>query len=68
MNADNTIDQAVAEQPDWQAHFRELNLPGEDGYLDKAEEVFEKAISNKAPVDLTVRVCSKFGVFRIRMI
>ena len=49
---DNTIDQAVAEQPDWQAHFQEIELSRKDGYLDKAEEMFENAISNKAPVDL----------------
>lgn len=49
---DNTIHQAVAEQPDWQAHFQEIELARKDGYLDKAEEMFEKAISNKAPVDL----------------
>ena len=49
---DNTIDQAVAEQPDWQAHFQEIELARKDGYLDQAEEMFEKAISNKAPVDL----------------
>ena len=49
---DNTIDQAVAEQPDWQAHFQEIELARKDGYLDKAEEMFEKAISNKAPIDL----------------
>ncbi len=49
---DNTIDQAVAEQPDWQAHFQEIELARKDGYLDKAEEMFENAISNKAPVDL----------------
>ena len=49
---DNTIDQAVAEQPDWQAHFQEIELARKDGYLDKAEEMFEKAISNKAPVHL----------------
>ena len=48
----NTIDQAVAEQPDWQAHFQEIELSRKDGYLDKAEEMFENAISNKAPVDL----------------
>jgi hypothetical protein len=49
---DNTIDQAVAEHPDWQAHFQEIELARKDGYLDKAEEMFENAISNKAPVDL----------------
>ena len=49
---DNTIDQAVAEQPDWQAHFQEIELARKDGYLDKAEEMFEKAISNKAPIDI----------------
>ena len=49
---DNTIDKAVAEQPDWQAHFQEIELARKDGYLDKAEEMFENAISNKAPVDL----------------
>ena len=49
---DNTIDQAIAEQPDWQAHFQEIELARKDGYLDKAEEMFEKAISNKAPIDL----------------
>ena len=49
---DNTIDQAVAKQPDWQAHFQEIELSRKDGYLDKAEEMFENAISNKAPVDL----------------
>ncbi len=49
---DNTIDKAVAEQPDWQAHFQEIELSRKDGYLDKAEEMFENAISNKAPVDL----------------
>ena len=49
---DNTIDQAVAEQPDWQAHFQEIELARKDGYLDQAEEMFENAISNKAPVDL----------------
>lgn len=49
---DNTIDQAVAEQPDWQAHFQEIELSRKDGYLDKAEEMFENAISNKAPIDL----------------
>ena len=49
---DNTIDQAVAEQPDWQAHFQEIELSRKDGYMDKAEEMFENAISNKAPVDL----------------
>ena len=49
---DNTIHQAVAEQPDWQTHFQEIELARKDGYLDKAEEMFEKAISNKAPVGL----------------
>ena len=49
---DNTIDQAVAEQPDWQVHFQEIELSRKDGYMDKAEEMFENAISNKAPVDL----------------
>ena len=49
---DNTIDQAVAEQPDWQAHFQEIELARKDGYLDQAEKMFEKAISSKAPVDL----------------
>ncbi|MGB0296361.1 MAG: hypothetical protein ACPGD6_05800 [bacterium] len=49
---DNTIDKPVAEQPDWQAHFQEIELARKDGYLDKAEEMFENAISNKAPVDL----------------
>ena len=49
---DNTIDKAVGEQPDWQAHFQEIELARKDGYLDKAEEMFENAISNKAPVDL----------------
>ncbi|MEC7222428.1 MAG: hypothetical protein VXW29_18670 [SAR324 cluster bacterium] len=49
---DNTTDKAVAEQPDWQAHFQEIELARKDGYLDKAEEMFENAISNKAPVDL----------------
>ena len=49
---DNTINHAVAEQPDWQAHFQEIELSRKDGYLDKAEEMFENAISNKAPVDL----------------
>ena len=49
---DNTIHQAVAEQPDWQTHFQEIELARKDGYLDKAEEMFEKAISNKAPIDL----------------
>ena len=49
---DNTIDKPVAEQPDWQAHFQEIELARKDEYLDKAEEMFENAISNKAPVDL----------------
>ena len=49
---DNTIDKPVAEQPDWQAHFQEIELARKDGYLDKSEEMFENAISNKAPVDL----------------
>ena len=49
---DNTIYKTVAEQPDWQAHFQEIELARKDGYLDKAEEMFENAISNKAPVDL----------------
>ena len=49
---DNTIDKAVAEQPDWQAHFQEIELARKDGYLDKAEEMFENAISSKAPIDL----------------
>ena len=49
---ENTIDQAVAEQPDWQAHFQEIELARKDGYLDQAEKMFEKAISKKAPVDL----------------
>ena len=49
---DNTINHAVAEQPDWQAHFQEIELSRKDGYMDKAEEMFENAISNKAPVDL----------------
>ena len=49
---DNTIDKPVAEQPDWQAHFQEIELARKDGYLDKAEEMFEKAISNKAPIDI----------------
>ena len=49
---DNTIDKAVAEQPDWQAHFQEIELARKDGYLDQAEKMFEKAISKKAPVDL----------------
>ena len=49
---ENTIDHAVAEQPDWQAHFQESELARKDGYLVKAEEMFEKAISDEAPVDL----------------
>ena len=49
---DNTIDKPVAEQPDWQVQFQEIELARKDGYLDKAEEMFENAISNKAPVDL----------------
>ncbi len=49
---DNTINHAVAEQPDWQAHFQEIELARKDGYLDQAEKMFEKAISKKAPVDL----------------
>ena len=49
---DNTIIHAVAEQPDWQAHFQEIELARKDGYLDQAEKMFEKAISKKAPVDL----------------
>ena len=49
---DNTIYHAVEEQPDWQAHFQEIELARKDGYLDQAEKMFEKAISEKAPVDL----------------
>ena len=49
---DNTINHTVAEQPDWQAHFQEIELARKDGYLDQAEKMFEKAISKKAPVDL----------------
>ena len=40
---DNTINRAVAEQPDWQAHFQEIELARKDGYLDQAEKMFEKA-------------------------
>ena len=49
---DNTIIHPVGEQPNWQAHFQEIELARKDGYLDQAEEMFENAISNKAPVDL----------------
>ena len=40
------------EQPDWQAHFQEIELARKDGYLDKAEEMFERAILDKAPIDI----------------
>ena len=49
---DNDTFQAVEEQPDWQAHFQEIELARKDGYLDKAEEMFERAILNKAPIDI----------------
>ena len=49
---DNDTSVAVEEQPDWQAHFQEIELARNDGYLDKAEEMFERAISNKAPIDI----------------
>jgi hypothetical protein len=49
---DNDTSVAVEEQPDWQAHFQEIELARKDGYLDKAEEMFERAISNKAPIDI----------------
>lgn len=48
----NDTSVAVEEQPDWQAHFQEIELARKDGYLDKAEEMFERAISNKAPIDI----------------
>ncbi len=49
---DNDTSQAVEELPDWQAPFQEIELARKDGYLDKAEEMFERAISNKAPIDI----------------
>jgi hypothetical protein len=49
---DNETFQAVEELPDWQAHFQEIELARKDGYLDKAEEMFVRAISNKAPIDI----------------
>ncbi|MDG2197783.1 MAG: hypothetical protein P8O70_13035, partial [SAR324 cluster bacterium] len=49
---DNKTPQVVDEKPDWQAHFQEIELARKDGYLEKAEKMFEKAISNKAPIDL----------------
>ena len=49
---DNDTSVAVEEQPDWQAHFQEIELARKDGYLDKAEEMFERAILNKAPIDI----------------
>ena len=49
---DNDTSVAVEELPDWQAHFQEIELARKDGYLDKAEEMFERAISNKAPIDI----------------
>ena len=49
---DNDTSQAVEEQPDWQAHFQEIELARKDGYLDKAEEMFERAILDKAPIDI----------------
>ena len=49
---DNKTPQVVDGKPDWQAHFQEIELARKDGYLQKAEEMFEKAISNKAPIDL----------------
>jgi len=49
---DNDTSVSVEEQPDWQAHFQEIELARKDGYLDKAEEMFERAISNKAPIDI----------------
>ncbi len=49
---DNDTSQAVEEQPDWQARFQEIELARKDGYLDKAEEMFERAILNKAPIDI----------------
>ncbi|MGA1557622.1 MAG: hypothetical protein ACO390_01245 [bacterium] len=49
---DNDTSQAVEDPPDWQAHFQEIELARKDGYLDKAEEMFERAISNKAPIDI----------------
>lgn len=49
---DNDTSLAVEGQPDWQAHFQEIELARKDGYLDKAEEMFERAISNKAPIDI----------------
>ena len=33
-------------------HFQEIELTRKDGYLAQAEEMFEKAISNKAPIDI----------------
>ena len=49
---DNDTSVAVEEQPDWQAHFQEIELARKDGYLDKAEEMFERAILDKAPIDI----------------
>ena len=43
---DNKTTQVVDGKPDWQAHFQEIELARKDGYLQKAEEMFEKAISN----------------------
>ena len=49
---DNETSQTVEEQPDWQTHFQEIELARKDGYLDKAEEMFVRAISNKAPINI----------------
>ena len=48
----NKIHQAFGEKFDWQMHFQEIELTRKDGYLAQAEEMFEKAISNKAPIDI----------------
>ena len=48
----NKFHQSAVEKPDWQVHFQEIELARKDGYLDQAEVMFEKAISNKAPIDI----------------
>ena len=48
----NKLHKSVVEKPDWQVHFQEIELARKDGYLEQAEEMFEKAISNKAPIDI----------------
>ena len=45
---DNDTFQAVEEQPDWQAHFQEIELARKDGYLDKAEELLKDGLWDEA--------------------